>query len=67
MGHFLLGLTCICIWLKHDCKMRLSANLHVLVREQVYSTAKETRKFDTLKLIKNKICWNQEINITYIK
>ena len=30
----------------------------------IYSTAKETRKFVTLKLIKDKLCWIQEIYIT---
>ena len=30
----------------------------------IYSTAKETRKYFTLKLIKNKICSIQEIYIT---
>ena len=30
----------------------------------IYSIAQETRKFVTLKLIKNKICWIQEIYYT---
>ena len=30
----------------------------------IYSTAKETLKFVTLKLIKNKVCWMQEMHVT---
>ena len=34
---------------------------------QLYSTAQETRKFVTLKLIKYKICWIQDIYILHVK
>ena len=47
-----------CGYSSHHC------NDSVAHLRYIYSTAKEMRKFVTLKLITNKICWIQEIYIT---